>query len=588
VIYQLLLKGWKNTSKEYNMLFGGMATNSCLIYLLFLIDIISIKLYRNGDIQSNVFIFLIILSLGCWLSCFLFDRYILCCFWQKRRKDYDILDILGISLNKLKRIIIFENVILTVIPSMIGILLGIVIVNFLGIIKQLAERVSFQIFDLRWCLLSFIFIMIVDLLSAISCFRFKENISKRESKYSYFKMILGLCLIVLAEILILLFQCRIELILIEIVLIICGAATIFLNINEQSLELIKKWKGLYYKKVFQINTFFENYKNNALILFAAFLCNFFILYIVGSIGVSYIQVEAVEIDYPYDMIYYGANKAKISESTVQNYHEIQYLHISNEFITGIIISEKSFEELTGESIQLQPYECLRIFQKQEEKNDSDNIIIGKEISYGNGINLLLKEERNVIIFGKVREHGLGTILVVSSDTYDNFRNELMQEYLQIYNESSREKSQIIIDNGDYIDTQHIIEMQQMINTITITVFILLGIIILTEIYWIIGIKMNDKESEMISRLQVLSILGINDKQVIRKVKGYSSQILFVPYITSAFFSLQLFLKDYFYQGGDERLPGIFSLFVIAIGIFQYIVYFMIVRRQICKFRAIKE
>lgn len=583
MIYRLLLKEWKKTFREYNMLFGGMVTDSCLIYVLYLIDMISIKLYQKGDMQFTIFVFLIFVSLGCWLSCFLFNRYILNSFWLKRKNDYEILDILGISQCRLKRVIGLENVILTVIPSALGILMGFLLIYFFRIFGKLAERVSFRVFDLRWPLLSFLLVILMDLLSVFSCFRIHIRKKQREKRYSGLKLILGFVLIAVAELFILLKQYCVELTMLEFILIICGAGFIFFGIDKQSLKLLKLWKNLYYKKIFQINVFLESYENNAKILFAAFLSNFFILYVVSGIAISGMQVQEVQSDYPYDFIYYGERKAEIPQGMVKNYQELPFLYLPDEF--GIIISEKSFTGLTGETISLKSYECMEIFQKKEEKNDRSRE--GRKIFYGNNVELLLVEDRAAIIFGKIQEHGLERIIVVSSDTYRDLESKFRQEYLQLFDVTPQDNL-LITESEGFIDTRYIVEIQQTEDAIVVFVFMLLGIIILTEIYWIISVRINDNETEMLARMQLLSVLGVYDRNVIKKIKSYSRQVIFISFVVSAFFALQFFVKEYHFEGGGEYGLKVFFMFLLAIGAFQYTIYFLIVHRQIYRFKKARS
>ncbi|MBO5033165.1 MAG: hypothetical protein J6D08_15045 [Lachnospiraceae bacterium] len=582
MIYRLLLKEWRKTFREYNILFGGMVTDSCLIYVLYLIDMLSIKLYQKGDMRFTIFVFLIFVSLGCWLSCFMFNRYILNSFWQKRKNDYEILDILGISQCQLKRVIALENVILTVIPSALGILTGFLLIYFSGIFGKLAERVSFRVLDLRWPLLSFLLVILMDVLSVFSCFRIHVRKKLREKRYSGLKIILGFVLIAVAEWFILLKQYRVELTMLEIILMICGVGLIFFGIDKQSLKLLKLWKDLYYKKIFEINVFFESCENNAKILFAAFLSDFFILYVVAGIAISGMQVQEVQSDYPYDFIDYGERKAEIPQSMVKNYHELPFLYLPDEF--GIIISEKSFVELTGETISLKAYECMEIFQKKEEKNDLSRE--GRKIFYGNNVELLLVEDRAAIIFGKIQEHGLERIIVVSSDTYRDLESRFQQEYLQFFDAKTQDNSWLTEWEG-LIDTRYIVETQQTENEIVVFVFMILGIIILTQIYWIISVRINDNETEMLTRMRLLSILGIYDRNVIKKIKSYSGQVIFISFAVSAFFALQFFVKEYNFGGGGENGLKIFFMFLLAIGVFQYTIYFWIVHRQIYRYKREK-
>lgn len=586
MIYRLLLKDWKNTSREYNILFGGMVTNACFIYLLLLIDMISVKLYKKGDLQAQVFFFFLLVSLGCWVSCYIFDKHILDSFKDKREKDYEILKILGIPSNRLKRIICSESFVLTAFPSLLGILLGRIFVQFSAFLEPLSIRIDFNTFEFQWCLQSFVLVMGIDLIAEFIGFRIRISKKNKVKKYCCFKILAGIGMILLAEVFILFFKYSIEMTVTELVLIIGGIELVFFNASEACRKLSDIWKTLYYRKLFQINTFCESCENNVGILFASFLSNLFLLYFVGGALASGAQLQNIRSDYPYDLIYYGTNKIEELKDGAKNYHEVPFLHLSTEFVSAIIISEKSFAELTGENIELDSFECVEIYQKQEEKGVKNGERVAKEIYYGDDMNLLLQDEKNMIVFGKVREYGLERIIVISSSTYKVLEKRLQQEYLQLFGEVTQEDLRLksINDNGHLINTGYLMEIQKTTDQITIYVFMILGIIMLTEISWIISVRINDREKETLNRLQLLSVLGISHNRIIHMIKNQSIQMICIPFATGVFFALQLFIKEYRCQGGVENQQWVFWIFAIIIGLFQYIVCYFNVQRQVRKLR----
>lgn len=587
MIYKLILKGWKKTFKEYNILFGGMVTGSCLIYFLCLVNGISIKLYKIGGIQTNILLLFLTVSFGCGLSCFLFNRYILNIFWQKRRKDYEILDIIGISIGKLKKIVAIEEIILIFFPSLMGTMIGRMIVQCFDIFDTLGRKANIDLLDIRWCLLSFWSFMLISLVSVLLCFSTYIHTKERGYKTSFLKTLIGFAFILIAEIMFFL-QSRIEITIIQIILVISGIAFIFFNVDKHRLiKLRERKEKFYYENIFLLNIYVENIKNDVRILYAAFICDFFLAYIVCGICISGLETENIQNDYPYDLIYYGTHLLTFSENQVDDYCEVPFLYISNEFVSAIVISSESYFELTGVTLQLIPNECVQIFQKNESNADSANL--GKKIRYQDNVELVLKEEKNEIIFGKITQDGLGRILVVSNDTYNYLVNSLPQKYLQIFN-TIEDEDLIMKEYSDkiaVIDTQEIVESKKLEAMMIVCVFMILGMILLTEIYWMIIVRMYGREKQMLDRLRLLSILGCNNKHIVKIIKSYSSQIIFGSYITSVFFSVQLFINDYISEGGGEKIWGMFACFLLLIALFQYLIFYLIVIHQVNKLKREK-
>lgn len=140
-----------------------------------------------------------------------------------------------------------------------------------------------------------------------------------------------------------------------------------------ALEAVKKMKGIYYRRILQINQYYHRYSSNIIFISMVFIIHFLIMgYMTCSI-IDNLPLEKERSPYPYDYVWIGQEKdgeyaeefAKKETGECYSYPMIRLAAFSGSEHIGI--SASTYEKITGDSVQLEDDEmCIFVEQTANE------------------------------------------------------------------------------------------------------------------------------------------------------------------------------------------------------------------------------
>lgn len=287
-------------------------------------------------------------------------------FINCRKKEFELYSILGMNNHDIKKLILFENLLIAVSSLLTGLILGSVfgrlffmIVAKILNLNVLAFNLSYKHYLLTTC--SFIVIFLAVLIINRFTSSKINNISKSAfiksglSNYTYLAMF-GLSIIILSYV-IMYFSKNNRLIL-STVLCFCGIYLLITHLGNLILWISKKKKDFYHKNLLIITEASYKFDQNKKIIFVLSILSCIAIYFIGLACSSYLETsKEVNIENPYDLVYVENSNISVNlvnTNDILNEKKLQFitLNLRNKSSKINIVSQSQFNKFANKNIHV--------------------------------------------------------------------------------------------------------------------------------------------------------------------------------------------------------------------------------------------
>ncbi|WP_282804164.1 ABC transporter permease [Clostridium tetani] len=215
---------------------------------------------------------------------FIFSNYSITSFLKSREKEFGLLSMFGLTKTQIRRYVIFENIIISIVSIITGLFFGILFSKLffmaVSVILDLNSEIPFSISSKAIKITILSFLVVLNLISFITSFKIKNNniaellkgerIPKMTPKFSKIKSILGIVLIVSGYIVGVFSGTAIIATMIPIlIVVIIGTKLLFSQFSVFFTNRLQNNKGVYYKgtNLITLSQIIYKLKDNAKVLF---------------------------------------------------------------------------------------------------------------------------------------------------------------------------------------------------------------------------------------------------------------------------------------------------------------------------------
>lgn len=344
---------------------------------------------------------------------------------KRRKKEIGLYNILGLEKKHIARVLLFENLIISLISLFLGIAIGTILnkLMFLALLKMLSFPVAFgfsisvpSIFMTLKVFLGIFFVILISNLLQVTILKPIDLLKgsqqgEKEPQTKWFLTILGLITIGSGYTIALRVQSPLAALnqfFIAVILVMIGTYCIFTSGSIAFLKLMRKNKGFYYKtkKFISISGMLYRMKQNAVGLANICILSTAVLVTLSTTVALYVGVEdALETRYPRDIVLRASD---INESEAQKIDEILERAIKN---NNMIINDKLnyWSNTTAAILQDGRY----VLEEKDFYNPNINMLTFISISDYNrleGENISLSDDE-ILLFSLSKEYGKNTITI---------------------------------------------------------------------------------------------------------------------------------------------------------------------------------
>lgn len=456
----------------------------------------------------------------------IFSGYSISNFLKSREKEFGLLSMFGLTKSQIRRYVIIENIIISTVSIITGIFFGILFSKLFYMAVEsmvdLGGEVSFVISAKALLTTVISFIVVLNLISFVMSFKIKNNniaellkgsrIPKKSPKFSKFKSVLALVLIVGSYIVAIKSKLYIVFTMIPIfIAVVIGTKLLFTQFSVYFTEKLKNSKHVFYKGVNMItlSQIIYKLKDNAKVMFiTSILSGVTLATAVSVYSIQQISLNGIEMNMPNDIAVYekGLNSHEvIDQNKITDVLKDYDLPIKNKYQMNILKlankSERQTEKASREMninedqfyvISSKDYNELadKINKKKLNLNSGESVLYVYDTSFNflniSGIekagdikNLDLENNGNIISFKVVAwekgavlndiSNSVNTLIVNENDfnkLYNNSLNESKYTYYGYNVENNSKSIEAITKIETYVDKQKQVGFSERITKIT--------------------------------------------------------------------------------------------------------------------------
>ncbi|MFX0548539.1 FtsX-like permease family protein [Hathewaya histolytica] len=215
---------------------------------------------------------------------FIFSNYSISSFLKSREKEFGLLSMFGLTKTQIRRYVMFENIIISIVSIITGLFFGILFSKLffmaVSVILDLNSEIPFSISSKALKVTIISFLILLNFISFITGFKIKNNniaellkgerIPKTTPKFSKIKSILGIVLIISGYIVGVFSKTAIIATMIPIlIVVIIGTKLLFSQFSVFFTNKLQNNKGVYYKGInlITLSQIIYKLKDNAKVLF---------------------------------------------------------------------------------------------------------------------------------------------------------------------------------------------------------------------------------------------------------------------------------------------------------------------------------
>ncbi|MBE1303730.1 FtsX-like permease family protein [Clostridium botulinum] len=262
---------------------------------------------------------------------FIFSNYSITTFLKSREKEFGLLSMFGLTKTQIRRYVMFENIVISIISIITGIFFGILFSKLffmaLSVILDLNAEIPFLISSKAVKITILSFLVVLNLISFITSFKIKNNniaellkgerIPKTTPKFSKIKAILGIVLIISGYIVGIFSGTAIISTMIPIlIVVIIGTKLLFSQFSVFFTNRLQNNKGIYYKGInlITLSQIIYKLKDNAKVLFiTSILSGITLASAISVYSLQRVSLSSMEENCPQDIgiIEQGINSHKV-------------------------------------------------------------------------------------------------------------------------------------------------------------------------------------------------------------------------------------------------------------------------------------
>ncbi len=262
---------------------------------------------------------------------FIFSNYSITTFLKSREKEFGLLSMFGLTKTQIRRYVMFENIVISIISIITGIFFGILFSKLffmaLSVILDLNAEIPFLISSKAVKITILSFLVVLNLISFITSFKIKNNniaellkgerIPKTTPKFSKIKAILGIVLIISGYVVGIFSGTAIISTMIPIlIVVIIGTKLLFSQFSVFFTNKLQNNKGIYYKGInlITLSQIIYKLKDNAKVLFiTSILSGITLASAISVYSLQRVSLSSMEENCPQDIgiIEQGMNSHKV-------------------------------------------------------------------------------------------------------------------------------------------------------------------------------------------------------------------------------------------------------------------------------------
>ncbi|WMJ81581.1 FtsX-like permease family protein [Clostridium sp. MB40-C1] len=262
---------------------------------------------------------------------FIFSSYSITNFLRSREKEFGLLSMFGLTKGQIRRYVMFENIIISIISIITGIFFGMMFSKLffmaVSVILDLNSEIPFLISSKAVKITVASFLILLNVISFITSFKIKNNniaellkgerIPKETPKFSKVKSALAIILILSGYVVGLLSKTAIILTMIPIlIVVIIGTRFLFSQFSVYFTNKLQNNKNVYYKGINMItlSQIIYKLKDNAKVLFiTSILSGITLASAISVYSLQKVTLSSLEENCPQDIgfIEQGINSHKV-------------------------------------------------------------------------------------------------------------------------------------------------------------------------------------------------------------------------------------------------------------------------------------
>ncbi|MFX0550014.1 FtsX-like permease family protein [Hathewaya histolytica] len=274
---------------------------------------------------------------------FIISSFIVFIYW--RRKEFNIIKVLGFSKKELTKMIFIESLIMSIISMVLGIILGIALLKFFliildGIIKTNNLNFYISIYNVYYTIIMYSYVFV---LLPVICYRLIDKFKKKILLYKNRKQKSFSILLIISSIGFFLFILEVYLLInifngnmrfsgVIILLLVCFSLRnyiFFMYVIELTLKVLSSIKSMYYKKVniIVMSSLKSKLRENTLLLmFTTMFLSISFIIMSNFYIMNFISKKSVDVEFPFT-INYTTSRNEVNEKFIDdilNKNSIKY------------------------------------------------------------------------------------------------------------------------------------------------------------------------------------------------------------------------------------------------------------------------
>ncbi|CAM2922232.1 ABC transporter permease [Hathewaya histolytica] len=274
---------------------------------------------------------------------FIISSFIVFIYW--RRKEFNIIKVLGFSKKELTKMIFIESLIMSIISMVLGIILGIALLKFFliildGIIKTNNLNFYISIYNVYYTIIMYSYVFV---LLPVICYKLIDKFKKKILLYKNRKQKNFSILLIISSIGFFLFILEVYLLInifngnmrfsgVIILLLVCFSLRnyiFFMYVIELTLKVLSSIKSMYYKKVniIVMSSLKSKLRENTLLLmFTTMFLSISFIIMSNFYIMNFISKKSVDVEFPFT-INYTTSRNEVNEKFIDdilNKNSIKY------------------------------------------------------------------------------------------------------------------------------------------------------------------------------------------------------------------------------------------------------------------------
>ncbi len=477
----IAIKNFNGNIKKYLVYY---LCNSFIIAMFFMYStlIFNQKLWTTSQIEKGVLQMLIIPNAALGVFCLFFISYSHSSFIKWRKKEFGVFMSLGMNTYDIRKIIIYENIIVALGAMTLGLLTGVIFSRLFFIVmtkllevKGISYNIDFKNF--LFSIVIFLVIFSINLLTTIiTTYKFevltllKENRKIQNNKISNpLLSILGLGIVICSLVFLYLEfmgKNQGQALLVSTILVPIGIYMIISQLGSTLINLCKKNKKVYYNRLVLITYINSKFKETKKIIFILSMLVTVVIFYIGLVlnfciraEIDVVNTNTYDISYAEIKYKNVISDEKIKKIVIKNNEKIRD-HKTLEFIyyygtnkmtnPQIIITDKEVNKLEKTNLSVSKGKYIFLYQFDEiDETDKKNIgSFDMKLDLNSGLYELYNQENVFKTFFKSSNYCYSNIVILNESDYNFIKNQkncCVLGKFQLYNFNNWKNTKAMVD-----------------------------------------------------------------------------------------------------------------------------------------------